>query len=347
MNLKIFNKLLSLKHKEQIVCRLVKGSLYCELVNADNFKQKISFNIPETLNFLEQLKNTNLNENKNIRLKLGEKYYSLNINIKNDQEITIKIIKNQPELKSINHLGFNQRQKRNIKASLKIKKGLILVAGPQSSGKSTTYYSLLSQINNSQKLIYSIEKYPSLNLDGINQLEYQANTFEKIKTSDAEIVGFDQIENQDELKELIYLANSGRLVIATLEKEKAVSALNFITQAGLPFNLVANNLKTILAQNLMRKNCPKCLAKIDINQDWLRQIKKTAKKNFANQKWFSGLGCPHCQYSGKDRLMPVFEIMNISKNASLEPGFEPMICDAVSKANNGLFSPEEISQLLK
>lgn len=349
MSLKIFNKLINLSQKEekqQIICQLVKGSLHCKLANINELEQKVYFNVPETLDFLDKLKDNNLNENKSIRLQLADKYYRLNINIRSKQEININITKNKPEIRDLSHLGFNQKQSKSIKLSLKGKKGLIIITGPQFSGKSTSYYSFLNYVNNSQKLCYSIEKYPSLKLANINQFKFQTNTFSKIKKSDAEIIGFDHLENYTELEELLYLANSGRLVIACLEKEKAVQALHFISKSNLPFNLITDNLKTIVAQKILKKNCPKCLNKLDVNKKWLKKIKDQSH-NTAKNTWYSSSGCPDCQYSGKDKSIPCFEIMNINKQGGLKAGFKPLIYDAVAKANNGLFSPEEISQLLK
>jgi type II secretory ATPase GspE/PulE/Tfp pilus assembly ATPase PilB-like protein len=350
MNLKVLNKFLRLQVKEQspeLVCQLVNGNLRCKLANIDNLEQKISFNLTETLDFFNEINSKNLNESRSIRLKLANNYYRLTIKVKSEKEININICKNKPESRSLSHLGFKREQIKDIKNSLNLKKGLIIITGSQSSGKTTTYYSFLNHINKEQKLIYSLEKYPSLQLKDINQIKVDNNnTLDKIKSSDAEIIGFDQIENKDELESLFYLANSGRLVIACLDQEKAVEALHFITNSNLPFNLIADNLKTIVAQKLLKKNCPKCLTKINVNKNWLKVISK-ASDNTAKNTWFNSSGCNYCSFSGKDKLLPCFEMMNISNKGSLKPGFKPLIYDAVEKANNGLFSPEEISQLLK
>ncbi len=349
MNVKILNKFLSLgqrEDKQQIVCQINKGGLSCHLASINDNENKISFSMAETLNFLEKLDINQVNESTSVKIKLADKYYNLTINLKNDQEISIHIYNNKPELRSLTHLGFNRDQLKIIKKSLKLKQGLIILTGPPLSGKTSTYYSFLESLNNSEKLIYSIEKYPSLILKNTNQIKFKTSIFAKIKTSDAQIVGFDQVENYQELQELLYLANSGRLVIACLNEDKAVNALNYITKSQLNLNLITKNLKTIISQKLLRKNCPKCLTKTIVNNGWLKRVSKSSN-NLAKNLWYNSLGCPACNYSGKDTKMACFEIMNIASDASLKPGFEPLICDAVKKANNGIFSPEEISQLLK
>lgn len=349
MSLKFFNKIIKLneeKPKGQIICQLVKGSLQCKLASIDSLEQKVSFNLAETADFLNNLQNNQNNESQTIRIKLADKYYKLKIEIKNKQEICINFSKNKAEIKSISHLGLNKKQLTSLKKSLSSKKGLIIISGPEESGKSTTYYSLLKFLSSEQKLIYSIEKYPKFKIDNVLQFEHDSQLLEKIKKSDAEIIAFDYLENEKELNDLLYLSNSGRLVIACLTKNKAIEVLNFVTKSNIALNLVVDNLTTILSQRILKKNCAQCLSKIDVNKKWLKLIKQKTN-NIALNRWYASLGCPACNYSAKDKNLACFELMGISKNASLKPGFEPLIYDAVNKANNGLFSPEEISQLLK
>jgi len=93
----------------------------------------------------------------------------------------------------------------------------------------------------------------------------------------------------------------------------------------------------------LKKNCPYCLKKQEVDKDWLKKI----KIDYKIKKLSSSYGCVRCNYSSYNSVLPIFELLAITNDAKINNKFEPMIYDALEKANNSVFSPEEILKSLK
>ena len=187
--------------------------------------------------------------------KIHNKNYRLTFNLtiiptKTGEKMLVNIINRDNRLYSIKQLGLQRNQLSILKKSLKSKSGLILITSPDGQGKSTTLYSLLQEINKPELSIYLLEKYPEYKLDGINQLPPTIGNWEKLLQYDSDIIALDDIENQEDFQRIFQAANSGRLVLASINANSSWEALLKILQLKMPLTMKLDKLRLIINQRI-------------------------------------------------------------------------------------------------
>lgn len=196
--------------------------------------------------------------------------------------------------------------------------GIILVTGPTGSGKTSTLYTILSEINDIKKNIITLEDPVEYNLKGINQIQLNSKaglTFaaglRSILRQDPDIVMVGEIRDSETAEIAIRSALTGHLVLSTLHTNDAPGVISRLTDMGIEPFLVSSSLIGIIAQRLVRKICPHCKKEhIPDERDMdLLGIELTEEK-----KIYKGAGCKLCGHSGYKGRTAIFEIMEITKD---------------------------------
>ena len=187
-------------------------------------------------------------------------FYLTIIPDKNGEKIIINLINKASKHWSLRQLGLLKDDYKSLSAGLKEHSGLIIVSSPPQHGKSSTLYSLLEQLNNEKKNVYVLSEHPTERIDGLNQLLLSENNFNKILRQDPDVIALDEITNAEILKKSIQAAESGCLVIATIEAENVLEVISKILNLDLPLKLKLDSLKMILNQHLVDLKRPKKLA---------------------------------------------------------------------------------------
>lgn len=221
------------------------------------------------------------------------------------ESIVIRILENNAENKKLETLGFSDKCYKSIKEKINYSNGLILVTGPTGSGKTTTLYSMVKEINFTGKKIITIEDPIEYKIENIQQISVNPQiglTFEKILTNilrqDPDVILIGEIRDKESLKIAIQASLTGHLVLATLHTNDALNTINRVLNLeGEPF-LLAATLKSIISQRLVRKLCDDC-------------------KTFDQKKdTFVAVGCENCNFEGyKDRVI-LYEFLDIDENIS-------------------------------
>lgn len=280
------------------------------------------------------------------------------------EKVVMRILDPMALMVDMTKLGFRQEDLSKFNEKIHLPYGIILVTGPTGSGKTTTLYSALKQINTIDVNIMTAEDPVEFNFDGINQVAVKSEigmTFAAALRSflrqDPDIIMVGEIRDGETAEIAIRAALTGHLVFSTLHTNDAPSSINRLIDMDVPFYLVASATKMILAQRMMRKICQNCKVEINLTEEQVESL-NVPKEQLRNIRAFVGEGCDSCNNTGKAGRTGIYEVMPISsaienlilekasdseirRVAEAEGMFSLRMC-AVEKMKQGLVSLEEV-----
>lgn len=220
----------------------------------------------------------------------------------------------------LDSLGFLPGPLATFKAALARPYGLILVTGPTGSGKSTTLYSIITQLNTPDRNIITLEDPVEYEIEGITQIQARADiglTFasglKSVLRQSPDIVMVGEIRDFETADISIKASLTGQLILSTLHTNDAAGAITRMMDMGVEPFLIASSLLLSSAQRLMRKNCAACKEEVDIPDNVLERaglsvddIKKRGVKHF-----YRGKGCPRCNNTGYRGRFAILEALLI------------------------------------
>ncbi|MEH6557955.1 MAG: ATPase, T2SS/T4P/T4SS family [Oceanicoccus sp.] len=247
--------------------------------------------------------------------------------------------------------------------------GLVLVTGPTGSGKTTTLYGALQELNSPEKKIITVEDPIEYTLPRVTQVQVQENIgfdFGSVLRSalrqDPDILLVGEIRDQETAEIAVRASLTGHLVLSTLHTNDAITSAMRLIDVGLEGYLVANALRAVVAQRLVRRICANCKATHEPNQQesiWLRSINKNF--NFDSTQLFHGEGCSHCNGTGYRGRIGVFEYLEIDsaladalrmtdplafgRAARQQNGFRTLSECALDFASDGITTIEEVFRI--
>ncbi len=218
-------------------------------------------------------------------------------------------------------LGFPPREFKLFMDSIQSPQGLILVTGPTGSGKTTTLYAALSEINKPDINILTAEDPVEYELQGIGQTQMKdsigfdfATALRSFLRQDPDVVLVGEIRDKETSEIAIKAALTGHLVLSTLHTNDAVNTISRLINMGVPSYLIASALTLIIAQRLGRKICIDCKIEDDkITPENLTSIGFT-KDKASRTKVYKGKGCSKCKDTGYKGRQGIYEILEISEN---------------------------------
>ena len=200
----------------------------------------------------------------------------------------------------LDKLGFSDEPTRIFKEAISKPFGMILVTGPTGSGKSTTLYSILNQLNTPEKNIITIEDPVEYQLEGITQVQAKpeigldfASGLRSLLRQSPDVIMIGEIRDSETADIAIKAALTGQLVLSTLHTNDAISSINRLIDMGVEPFLVASSVVMLCAQRLARKICMKCRKPIEIPDEFLKKIGFKEKANF-----YAASGCKFCNNTG-------------------------------------------------
>ncbi|WP_338537270.1 GspE/PulE family protein [Helicovermis profundi] len=235
------------------------------------------------------------------------------------EKIVIRILDRSTFLRDKTELGLLEKSFKNFNTLLKNKNGIILVTGPTGSGKSTTLYSMLSELNNDSKNILTIEDPVEYRMKGIIQSQVNAkagfdfsNGLRSFLRQDPDIIMVGEIRDHDTAEIAMRAAITGHLVISTLHTNSAVSTIFRLINMGIEPYLVASSIKGIIAQLLVKKTCEEC--KLPYIPDEIEK-KALGIRDDENIELYKGMGCSKCGGTGFKGRIAIYEIVMIDQYA--------------------------------
>ncbi len=282
------------------------------------------------------------------------------------ERIVMRLLDKAGAVLDISHLGV---EKRNLDTMLKLlskPNGIILVTGPTGSGKTTTLYACLTQINKPDLNILTVEDPIEYQLDGIGQMQVNpkidftfASGLRAILRQDPDVVMVGEIRDTETAEIAIQASLTGHLVLSTLHTNDSAGAVSRLLDMGVEPFLVSSSLLAVLAQRLVRRLCPECRVPYQISDEELRELSLNPAEITNRQAFRPGTtSCPRCQGTGYTGRLGIHELLiiddevrsqilqqvdsNTIKNSAIKRGFASLRADGGRKVLAGLTSVEEV-----
>ena len=255
-----------------------------------------------------------------IQIKMGERELDLRVSTvptNFGESIVMRILDKQNLALGLPQLGFLSDDQAKFERLIGLPDGVILVTGPTGSGKTTTLYACLGQINRPDKKLITVEDPVEYQMSGINQVQVNravgldfSAALRSILRQAPNIVMIGEIRDHETAEIAMEAALTGHLVFSTLHTNDAPSAVTRLTDIGIKPFLVASALRAAMAQRLVRAICEKCKTE-HIPTDRERKMLGTLAKDADTMKMFKGAGCPVCNQGGYKGRKGLFEIFTV------------------------------------
>ena len=213
-------------------------------------------------------------------------------------------------------LGLKPNEMAQLDHILKNPNGIILVTGPTGSGKSTTLYTALSELNTEDVNIITVEDPVEANIDGINQVQTNnkanltfASALRSILRQDPDIIMIGEIRDEETARIAVQASITGHLVVSTLHTNSTAATVTRLEDMGLESYLVADSVVGIVAQRLVRRLCPACKKAVLAESDQKRLMNVPEEQSVTI---YEPCGCPQCAETGYKGRIGVYEIMVLS-----------------------------------
>ncbi|MGE5629867.1 MAG: GspE/PulE family protein [Caulobacteraceae bacterium] len=235
------------------------------------------------------------------------------------EKIVIRILNKSSFIFSKENLGLRKEDIKKFNSIIANPYGIILVTGPTGSGKSTTLYSMLTELNDTGKNIITIEDPVEYTLEGINQVQVNtkaglnfANGLRSILRQDPNIIMVGEIRDSETAEIAIRSSLTGHLVLSTLHTNDAPGAVTRLIDMGIEPFLVSSSLVGVMAQRLVRKVCSYCKEAYEA-EEWEKRLLAYSYDMDKKLILYKGKGCQYCGGSGYKGRTAIFEIMPITK----------------------------------
>lgn len=283
----------------------------------------------------------------------------------NGEKVVLRVLDKTRVVPKLDALGFDEKSLALLRRAFRMPYGLILVTGPTGSGKTTTLYAAMEEIVDRSINVVTVEDPPEYQMEGINQVAINpkagvtfATVLRSVLRQDPDVIMVGEIRDPETAKIAVQAAMTGHLVLSTLHTNDAASAPVRLVDMGVEPYLIASCLLCVVAQRLVRLNCPECAEDYTPPVDspvwaFLNGASRDGHKSILRR----GRGCSGCENTGVKGRMAIAEVMNISKkmrelirvNASADEirrqavaeGMATLLDSAREKVTRGLVAPEE------
>lgn len=278
------------------------------------------------------------------------------------EKVVIRVIDPHKMLFSLESLGFTVENLQLFRQVIQAPNGIVLVTGPTGSGKNTTLYAALTEMNGEDVNICTVEDPVECNISGINQFQVNQTAGFEFSTAlrsllrqDPDIIMVGEIRDQATANIAVQAALTGHLVLSTLHTNDAPGAVTRLLDLGVAPYLVGASLIAVLAQRLVRKICANCKTEYEPPVSLRKLVEKAGGKV---ETYYRGVGCKKCRntgYAGRiaihELLVPddeIKEMINEGANLkkirakALQSGMVSLQTDGIGKVEAGILSIEEV-----
>lgn len=270
-----------------------------ELKKVNEYNSDLYSQITSRIKILSNLDITNhsLTQDGKFSFKYNNEYYDIRTSVlptNHGERISLRVLDDLSNKISLDNLYLDSTSKEKLKKVLNSMNGLILVVGPTGSGKTTTLYSMLKEKIDEKINIITVEDPIEYSINGISQVQVDYNTgltfqatLRSVLRQDPDVFMIGEIRDEESAKIAIRSAITGHLVFSTLHANDAISTISRLKDMGIPPFMIANSLKVVIYQKLIKRRCEHCLE--------------------------STLGCSHCNYTGFKGRIAIGELLYIDE----------------------------------
>ncbi len=307
----------------------------------------------------------------NVRVK--SKDYDLRVSTlptKYGEKVVIRFLEKSEALLSKQGIGLSGKHLEEYTKLIHNPNGVILICGPTGSGKSTTMYTMISELNREEVNLVTLEDPIEYDMAGVNQVQINekvgmtfANGLRAILRQDPDIIAVGEIRDGETAQIAMRAAITGHLVLSTIHTNSSIATLSRLIDIGVEPYIINSAVKGIISQRLVRRLCPICKKEYEPTDEELETLEMTRDKyEPAKMHFYKPVGCPDCMNTGYKGRTAVFEILTLNsaiknklrdnapgsevRQAIIDSGFKPMIDDCRRLVTEGITTVSEAARLL-
>lgn len=283
------------------------------------------------------------------------------------ERIVMRLLDKTTNVYKLEEIGLSPEHYQILKRISQLSHGIIFVTGPTGSGKTTTLYSTLSEINSSEKNVITIEDPIEYHLGGISQIQVSdkkgltfAAGLRSLLRQDPDVMMIGEVRDEETARIAIQAALTGHLVFSTLHTNDSAGAVSRMLDIGIEPYLVASSLIAVIAQRLVRLICPECRTEHPPSQEDLALLREVrmSPADLPNGNLFRGNGCDNCFNTGYTGRTAIYEVMMVTetirnlvvdrasasviKRAAQEEGLITLRADGLRKVRSGMTTIQEV-----
>ena len=307
-----------------------------------------------------------------IKVTVGSKELDLRVSIiptNHGQSVVMRILDKDNIKIGLRQLGFAEDDFNTFNNLIRRPNGIVLVTGPTGSGKTTSLYAALNELNTPDRKIITAEDPVEYYLAGINQVEIKHNigldfaaVIRSMLRQAPNIILVGEMRDLETAQMGIQASLTGHLVFSTLHTNDAPSAITRLTDMGVPSYLIASSVIAIMAQRLVRTFCKKCRQPFNPSQAAIEAAGFT-EAMLANANFMRGKGCNHCNMKGYRGRLGIYELLKMStkireltfaeaatgaiRQSAVAEGMKTLYYDGLVKVVKGITSIEEVMRVAK
>ena len=280
------------------------------------------------------------------------------------EKVVLRLLDKQNLQADMMKLGFEEYQLKVFKDAIDKPFGMVLVTGPTGSGKTTTLYSALAELNKTTVNISTAEDPVEFNLMGINQVQMHddiglnfAAALRSFLRQDPDVIMVGEIRDYETAEIAIKASLTGHLVLSTLHTNDAPSTINRLLNMGIEPFLVASSINIVVAQRLARRICDACKERLDVSPEVLVNIGVPAAEAMHTEIYY-GTGCPKCSGTGYKGRIALYECMAMTdtlkefvlngasaaeiKREAIKQGMASLRASGIKALKGGITTVEEV-----
>ena len=309
-----------------------------------------------------------------IKVTLGEKELDLRVSViptNHGQSVVMRILDKDSIKVGLRQLGFVEEDYNTLQTLIRRPNGIVLVTGPTGSGKTTSLYAALNELNTPDRKIITAEDPVEYYLAGINQVEIKheigldfARVIRAMLRQAPNVILVGEMRDLETAQMGIQASLTGHLVFSTLHTNDAPSAITRLADMKVPYYLIASSVIAIMAQRLVRRVCPKCKTQYTPSPASMEAAGLNINDpKVVNATFMHGKGCPNCAGKGFRGRMGIYELMRMSskireltfaaattgtiRTAAIQEGMSTLYWDGIKKAFKGVTTIDEVMRVAK
>ncbi|MGZ5058325.1 MAG: type II secretion system ATPase GspE [Methylobacter sp.] len=281
------------------------------------------------------------------------------------ESVVIRLLDKETTVLDFGMLGFSGKHLQQFIDVLSMPHGIILITGPTGSGKSTTMYAALKQLNTSERKIITVEDPVEYQMEGVNQIQAKpqigltfASALRSIVRQDPDVIMIGEMRDLETARIAVQSALTGHLVLSTLHTNDAAGGVTRLLDMGLEEYLLTSTVNGILAQRLVRKLCPECKQRYTPPADIVEGMKLRRFAPSGDIVLYKPVGCPSCGGLGYRGRLAIIEFLQMTdplrklimaheeagaiQKLAIEEGMTTMYENGLVKALQGITTLEEV-----
>lgn len=287
------------------------------------------------------------------------------------ENAVLRLLAEQTKITTIDSLAFTRADKDKIRRAIQRPHGMILATGPTGSGKTTTLYTILKEINTREVSVITIEDPIEYSLEGIDQIQVNTRTgltfaagLRSILRQDPNVIMVGEIRDQETAAIAVNAALTGHKLLSTIHTNDAATTLPRLLDMGIEPFLVASTINIAIGQRLVRMICPHCKTNKKLTDAEFEHLKEILRPEIIDnhRDFYYGKGCSECGDSGYFDRLGLYEVLEINdfireaimrradagevKKIAVKNGMAPLLEDGFQKALKGFTTIEEILRVV-